>query len=88
MTVRRGVKMAPAFIKSPEEHEVALARIDAPMNATPGTLEGDELELWVSLVDLYEREHFPIAPPDPIAATRFRMEQADLRASVEATPSS
>jgi HTH-type transcriptional regulator/antitoxin HigA len=38
----------------------------------------DELELWSLLVENYEEEHFPIDPPDPIEAIRFRMDQEGL----------
>ncbi len=38
----------------------------------------DELELLVALVELYEKERFPIEAPDPVAAIKFRMEQEGL----------
>lgn len=62
-------------IKSPEEHRAALARIDQLMDAAEGTSESDELEVLAVLVDRYERAAFPIDPPSPIDAIRFRMEQ-------------
>jgi HTH-type transcriptional regulator/antitoxin HigA len=37
--------MDPKIIKTEEEYESALERIDALMDATPDTPEGDELEL-------------------------------------------
>ena len=43
-----------------------------------GTAEEDRLDLLATLVDAYESEHFPIDPPDPIAAIRFRLEQQGL----------
>jgi len=36
------------------------------------------LDVLVALVEAYERAHYPVAPPDPIAAIRFRLEQAGL----------
>ncbi len=39
------------------------------------TPEGDELEILGILIDQYENQHFPIAQPDPIEASKFRMEQ-------------
>ena len=71
--------MRPKVIKTDAEYEAALARLDELLDAVPGTLEGDEFELWVTLVGIYEEEHFPIDLPDPITAIRFRMEQAGLR---------
>jgi HTH-type transcriptional regulator/antitoxin HigA len=62
-------------IKDRESHRVALARIDELMDAAEGTPEAAELEVLAILVERYEREAFPIAPPSPIDAIVFRMEQ-------------
>lgn len=48
------------------------------MSAEPGTPEGDELDVLATLIDAYEREHFPIDPADPVEAILFRMEQLGL----------
>jgi HTH-type transcriptional regulator / antitoxin HigA len=48
------------------------------MSARPGTPEFDELEVLGTLVDVYEREHHPIDPPDPVDAIEFRMEQGEF----------
>ena len=71
--------MHPKVIKTNAEYEAALARLDELLDAVPGTLEGDEFELWVTLVETYEDRQFPVDLPDPITAIRFRMEQAGLR---------
>ncbi len=42
------------------------------------TPEGDELDLLCTLVESYEMKHYPIAPPDPIDAIKFRMEQMGM----------
>ncbi len=62
-------------IRTPEDYEEALARIDALWNAAPGSEKADELEVLATLVDRYEEEHEPIPPPDPIEAILFRLEQ-------------
>src|SRR5690606_3858718 len=62
-----------------DEHAVAMARIEEIFDATPGTPEGDELELLTLLVEKYEEEAFPIDLPDPVAAIQFRMEQQGLK---------
>lgn len=49
------------------------------MDAKPCSAQGDELELLAALVELYEREHEPIPPPEPVDAIRFRMEQDGLK---------
>jgi HTH-type transcriptional regulator / antitoxin HigA len=68
-------------IKTGHEHEAALVRIADLTESDPGegTSEADELELLALLVDRYEEERFPIDPPDPIEAIRFRMDQMGLR---------
>lgn len=68
------------IIKTEKEHEEALARIDAMMDADPGSTQEEELELLALLVEKYEEEHFPIDPPDPVEAILFRMEQEGLTA--------
>ena len=52
-------------IKTEADHTAALARLDAIFDAVPGTPEGDEAEVLVTLVRVYEEDHFPIDPPDP-----------------------
>ncbi|HEY0072889.1 MAG TPA: transcriptional regulator [Abditibacteriaceae bacterium] len=71
--------MKAKVIKTPQEHEAALARIEEIFGARPGTPEGDELELLSLLVELYEAEQFPIEWPDAVTALRFRMEQQGLK---------
>jgi len=66
------------------DYERALARVDRLMDAGPNTPEGDELDILTTLVEAYERTHHPIAPPDPVEAIQFRMEQQGLtRADLE-----
>lgn len=71
--------MIPKIIKTEEEYETTLERIDALMDAVPDTPEGDELELLVTLVELYEEKVYPIDLPDPVEAIKFRMEQQGLK---------
>ncbi len=70
--------MINRLIKNEKDYETALSRIEQLMNADPGTAEMDELELLTALVEMYEDRHYPISPPDPIAAIKFRMEQLGL----------
>lgn len=72
--------MKPKLIKTDADYKAALIHIDGLFDAVPDTSKGDDLELWVTLVELYEEREFPIGLPDPVAAIRFRMEQQDLRA--------
>ena len=68
-------------IRTQDDYQAALARIDALMDAEPDTEEGDELEVLSALVEIYEDEWFPIDLPDPLTAIRFRMEQQGLSQS-------
>jgi HTH-type transcriptional regulator/antitoxin HigA len=72
--------MKQKIIKTEAEYQATLARIERIFDARPGTLKGDELELLLLLVETYENKAYPIDPPDPIAALRFRMEQQGLKA--------
>jgi len=71
-------------IKTKSDYEAALRRIEAVWGATAGTSESDELEILVTLVEAYEREHYPIDLPDPVEAIKFRLEQEgkDYRALI------
>ena len=72
--------MKAKLIKSKKDYETALARIEEIFAAKPGTPEGDELDLLVTLVEIYEEKEYPIDLPDPLSAIRFRMEQQGLKA--------
>ena len=56
----------------------AVAEIERLWGAKAGSEDAIKLEVLGILVDLYERTHHPIGPPDPIAAIQFRMEQMGL----------
>lgn len=65
-------------IRTEADHRAALAEITTLMNAATGTPEGDRLDILATLVEAYEAEQTPIAPPDPIEAILFMMEQKQL----------
>ena len=67
------MKLKP--IKSEQDYETALERLEVIFDALPGTEESDELEILGMLIEKYEKEHYPIELPDPIEAIKFRMEQ-------------
>ena len=66
-------------IDNEADYDAALAAIDRLMGAAPDTPEADELEALVTLVEAYEAIHWPIEPPDPIAAIEHVMEARGLR---------
>jgi HTH-type transcriptional regulator / antitoxin HigA len=65
-------------IKTESDYRVVLKRIDALVDCVDDTPEADELDVLSILVASYEQEHYAIAPPDPIDAIRFRMEQTGM----------
>lgn len=66
-------------IKTEEDYEQALSRLDLIFHAPPDTEEGDEAEVLSILIEKFEDEHYPIGPPDPIEAIKFRMEQLNMK---------
>lgn len=69
------------IIKSEKEHELALERLVELMDKDPanGTPDADEIELLALLIDHFESEKYPIDPPSPIEAIKFRMDQMGLK---------
>lgn len=65
-------------IKTEADYQATLKEIDGLMSAEAGSPEGDRLDVLVTLVEAYEREHYPIDFPDPVEAIKFRMEQQGL----------
>ncbi len=65
-------------IRSDDDLRAAFQRLEAIFQAEEGTPEADEMEVLVTLIEAYEEKNYPIAPPDPIEAIKFRMEQQGL----------
>jgi HTH-type transcriptional regulator/antitoxin HigA len=65
-------------IKSEADYDAVLAEIERLWGAEPNTAKGDKLDVLLMLVDAYEKEHYPVDPPDPVEAIKFRMEQMGL----------
>jgi len=73
--------MKPKILKNEKEHRAALQRVEALWDAPKGSRQADELEHWAILIEAYEQKHHPIAPPDPVEAIKFRMDQMGLKTS-------
>jgi len=72
-------------IRTKADYKSALREISALMDAEPkrGTAafdKLDKLDILATLVHAYEEKRHTIAPPDPIEAIRFRMDQVGLSA--------
>lgn len=65
-------------IKSEQDYERVLRRIEQLMEAQPGTKHGDELDVLTTLVEAYEAKEHAICSPDPIEAIKFRMDQLGM----------
>lgn len=65
-------------IRSETDYDEALTEIENLWGAKAGTPEGDRLDVLATLIDAYEAKTYPMDPPDPVEAIRFRMEQQGL----------
>jgi HTH-type transcriptional regulator / antitoxin HigA len=61
-------------IRTEADYDAALARVETLMDAEADTPEGEELDVLATLISAYEKEHYPIAAADPVAAIRHAME--------------
>ena len=69
-------------IRTDADYEAAL-KLVAPYFDNEPELDSDagaHFEAMVTLIEAYEAKHYPIAPPDPVQAIKFRMEQQGLTA--------
>ena len=66
-------------IKTEQDYEEALARLEVIFDAPSESKEGDEAEILSLLIDNYENIHHLIEAPDPIEAIKIRMEELNLK---------
>ena len=71
--------MTLKLIKTENDYQIALARLDEIFDAKSGSAESDEADILALLIDEYENKNFPIEAPDPIEAIKIRMEELDLK---------
>lgn len=65
-------------IGNAREYRAALVFVDRHFDAKHGTDEARLVHLLSYLIEHYEDEHFPVEPPSPVEAIKFRMEQLGL----------
>jgi HTH-type transcriptional regulator/antitoxin HigA len=67
-------------IKTKKDYENALARAYELMqkDIKAGSKLSDEFEILSILIEGYENKHYPIPPPHPIEAIKFRIEQGTI----------
>ncbi len=67
-------------IRNDQDLKKAFHQLEGVFQAEKDTKEHDEMEVLVTLIEAYENKHYPISPPQPIEAIKFRMEQQGLTA--------
>jgi HTH-type transcriptional regulator/antitoxin HigA len=72
------VKNSVRPIRTERDYEAALKEVERLWGAKSGSPEGDRLDVLATLIEAYEDEHYPMDPPDPVEAIKFRMEQQGL----------
>ncbi len=65
-------------IKTQRDYRRALREIEALMNARRKTVEGDRLDVLVTLVEAWESKHWRLDLPDAIEAIKYHMDQQGL----------
>jgi HTH-type transcriptional regulator/antitoxin HigA len=65
-------------LRSEEELGTAFARIDEIIDAEPGSIEFEELDLLSELIYAYEHRHHSIGVPDPIELIKAKVEDGEI----------
>ena len=67
-------------IKTERDYDQAILRINRllDLNPKPGSEDDHELDILSTLVEVYEDEHYPILPPDPVDAIKVVLEQKGM----------
>jgi HTH-type transcriptional regulator/antitoxin HigA len=71
--------MKSKVIKTEEDYDAALLRIEELMDLQPNAEVVEEIELLATLVEVYEAKVYPMPNVNPIDAIRFRMELQELK---------
>jgi len=67
-------------LRTEADYDAALVEIERYFDKEPkqGTPKADRFDLLALVIEDYERRNWPIDPPDPVEAIRYRMETAGL----------
>ena len=70
-------------IKNKAEYDEAVERVYNLMEADliEDSPDEDELRILSMFVEAYEKEHYPVPPPHPIEAIKFRLDQMGINES-------
>ena len=67
-------------IRNESDLQLAFQHLEGIFQAKEGSQAADERDILVTLIEAYETKHYPIMPPDPVEAIKFRMDQQNLTA--------
>lgn len=67
-------------IRTEADYQIALKEIEPLFDKAEALSESEQdyFEIMLTLIENYESKHYPIDPPNPIEAIKFRMEQQGL----------
>ena len=65
-------------IRSAKDYEKTMQEVETLWGSKNGTPKGDRLDVLATRIDAWEAVNYPMDPPDPIEAIKFRMEQQGL----------
>jgi HTH-type transcriptional regulator/antitoxin HigA len=69
-------------IRNEADYQAVLHEIEKLMESQPGTAEGDQMDVLVTLVEAYEAKHFQIPKPDdPVEVLQYYIESRGLSRS-------
>jgi HTH-type transcriptional regulator / antitoxin HigA len=67
------------LIKTEEDYQASLKRLEKIFDAKVGSSESDEADILGLMIDDFEKKNYPIDAPDPIEAIKIRMEEMQLK---------
>jgi len=73
-------------IRTEADYRATLREIESLMRAESESPEGERLDVLVTLIEAYERQHFPLDLPDPVEALKFVMDQRGYHGGVPRLP--
>ena len=65
-------------VKTKADYRATLKEVESLMGTKANTADGERLDVLVTLIEAYERKHFPLELPDPVEAIKFQMDQKGL----------
>jgi HTH-type transcriptional regulator / antitoxin HigA len=65
-------------IRTEADYESVMARIDELWGSEPSSPEGDELDILIALIGVYEKKHYRFDPPDALTLLEYRLDQLGL----------